>query len=69
MQASEFSPSVLGGEAPIDGHGFFVAFTDVGLELASKRGFIGGNALRRHMLERTANSISAMLSQLPCLGV
>ena len=68
VQMLQFCSSIFGGELPID-----CCLTAVSFVLPSS-GFIGERLFvrilrARHCRVRTFNSISAMLSQLPCLGV
>ena len=65
----EFGSDVVGAEPPVDGDARCVALALVGGDLALQcvraRGFL---LLRQERLN-ALNAISAMLSQLACLGV
>ncbi len=63
-----FDASVLSGESPVYGRTGLVSFCLQGRDLATQ-GLFFGDSRRRTRLAKMLNSISAILSQLPCLGV
>ena len=64
----EFGAGVVGAEAPVDGNAGGVAAALVGGDGAFQGIGVGVSALEAARLN-TLNSISAMFSQLACLGV
>ena len=67
VEAMEFSPGILGGEAPVDD---WTSLRSCSRALTSRqRVSSSGSLCLRQLREMTLNSISAIFSQLPCLDV
>ena len=64
----QFGSGILGAEAPVDGGPGRVAFGFIGVDCSLQAGFVGIAPCRQARVN-TLNSISAMFSQLACLGV
>ena len=65
---AEFGSGVLGGETPVDGGCRRVAVPLIAADVPVQRPLVGVPSLRQARAN-TLNSISAVFSQLPCLGV
>ena len=64
----EFGPGILDGETPVDDGLGLVALSLQGTDIAAET-VASGCLCPRQRRDMTLNSISAIFSQLPCLGV
>ena len=68
IEAVKFDPGVLGVEPPVDGGSGHVSLSDQGLDLLPQGRFVG-EALLEAAAGPDTELYSAILSQLPCLGM
>ncbi len=68
IQMFQFHAGIGGGETPVYSDGFLVPLLHPCLDLPMQGGLVWNPAIQQ-LLTKALNSISAIFSQLPCLGV